>query len=319
MEEGRYSRKEQGKKQTENRIPYYALALITLGFIAVFIAAIFSISSATQPLFGKCVAVVEINGVLTTESAPSTMFSEGQYGSYEIAKKIEGLDSREDVASMLMIVNSPGGSVVASDEIYDAVDGLQKPKVAYFRETAASGGYLVSAPADYIISEPNALTGSIGVILELYQFTGLLEKVGVTSTPVKSGEMKDIGSTFRNMTPAEEALLGEAVNETFQQFVSTVREQRAGKLNAELFNQALDGRVLTGRMAKKAGLVDELGSRDDALAKAAELGGIDYESVSDIPVCVVATKPQSAGLFDISSFIDGLKTQGITQVSLNYR
>jgi protease-4 len=155
--------------------------------------------------------------------------------------------------------------------------------------------------------------------MELYEVSGLLQTLGVSSTPVKSGEMKDIGSPFRNMTAQEQALLGDAVNETFQQFVSTVRKDRAGKLNAELFNQALDGRVLTGRMAKKAGLVDELGSRDSALAKAADLGGIKYESVSDIPVCAVSTKPQSAGLFDMSSFIDGLKSQGVTQVSLNYR
>jgi len=319
MNASRYSRKEPEKKSGENKIPYFALALISLGFIAVFVAAVLSVSSATQPLFGKCVAVVEIEGVLTTASTPSTMFSEGTYGSYDIAKKIEALGGREDVGAVLLVVNSPGGSVVAADEIYDAVDSLDKPKVAYFREVAASGGYLISAPADYIISEPNALTGSIGVILELYEVSGLMEKIGVSSTPVKSGEMKDIGSPFRNMTAEEEALLGDAVNETFQQFVSTIREERAGKLNAELFNQALDGRVLTGRMAKKAGLVDELGSRDDALAKAADLGGIEYESVSDIPVCMVATRPQSAGLFDMSSFIDGLKGQGITRVSLNYR
>lgn len=319
MNESKYSRKETEKKSAENKIPYYALALISLGFIAVFVAVLVSVSSSTQPLFGKCVAVVEIDGVLTTASTPSTMFSEGTYGSYDIAKKIESLDSREEVASVLMVVNSPGGSVVAADEIYDAVDALDKPKVAYFREVAASGGYLISAPTDYIISEPNALTGSIGVILEIYEVSGLLQTLGVSSTPVKSGEMKDIGSPFRNMTAQEQALLGDAVNETFQQFVSTVRKDRAGKLNAELFNQALDGRVLTGRMAKKAGLVDELGSRDTALAKAADLGGIEYASVSDIPVCAVSTRPQSAGLFDMSSFIDGLKGQGITQVSLNYR
>ncbi len=319
MNEQKYPRKEPEKKSGQNKIPYFALALITLGFIVVFAAALLSISSSTEPLFGKCVAVVEIDGTLTTESTPSTVFSEGTYGSYDIAKKIEELDSRDDVGAVLFVVNSPGGSVVAADEIYDAVNNLNKPKVAYFREVAASGGYLISTPADYIISEPNALTGSIGVILETYDVSGILERVGVSSNPIKSGDMKDMGSPFREMTPQEEALLGDAVRETFQQFVSTIKEQRGSKLNTQLFNQALDGRVLTGRMAKKAGLVDELGSRDTALAKAADLGGVEYKSVSEIPICKVETKPQSAGLFSMASFIDSLRGQSGTQISLNYR
>ncbi|MEM4272260.1 MAG: signal peptide peptidase SppA [Candidatus Bilamarchaeaceae archaeon] len=319
MEKSRYSRRDAAKKPTDAKIPYYALALITLGFLAVLIAALLSAFSSSRPLFGKCVAVVEIDGVLSTASASPTVFYEGSYGSYDIAKKIEALGSREDVGAVLLVVNSPGGSVVAADEIYGAVDSLEKPTVAYFRETAASGGYLIATPADYIISEPNALTGSIGVILELYDASGLMEIIGVRSTPITSGSMKDMGTPFRNMTAEEAALLGAAVNETFEQFVSTIREKRGDRLNPVLFNEALDGRVLTGRMAKKAGLVDELGSRDDALAKAASLAGIEYSSVSDIPLCEIPTKPKSAGLFDLSSFLGGLEGRGATEISLSYR
>lgn len=316
MTERKYSRTSKEKNEG-TKLPYLVLAFFSLGFIALVAIALVSIM-LDGPFMGQCVAVVELNGVITTESIPTSMFSEGSYGSYELSRKIYALNEREEISAVLLVVNSPGGSVVASDEIYRAVDSLDKPTVAYFREVAASGGYYVSTPADYIISEPNALTGSIGTIMYLMEFSELADNIGVKEITVTSGEMKDIGNPLRNMTEEEHALLYELVMESFQDFKSKITTHRGDKLNYPYFNEILDGRVLSGRMALKAGLVDELGSREDALMIAADLAGLEYESVSDIETCVIRTAPESAGLFDMHSFLDGIFAKD-TSPSLQYR
>lgn len=319
MAERKYSRAAgEGKsKGSDNRLPYIILGFLAVGFIVLVVAALISLSF-DGPILGECVAVVELNGEITTQSLPASIFADGTYGSYELSKKISALDEHEEVASVLLIVNSPGGSVVASDELYRAVDSLEKPTVAYFREVAASGGYYVSVPSDHIISEPNALTGSIGAVMYLTEFSELAENIGVRDVVVKSGEMKDIGNPLRNMTEEEYALLSEVVMESFRDFKSKITDHRGDKLNYARFNQVLDGRVLSGRMAFEAGLVDELGSRDDALMKAADLAGLEYESVSDIEVCRVRTKPEPAGFFDMHSFLDGVLASGQSP-SLQFR
>ena len=244
------------------------------------------------------------------------MAAEGSAGSYEISKRIEEINEREDVAAVLFVINSPGGSVVATNEIYRAVNGLEKPKVAYFREVAASGGYYIATPADYIISEPDALTGSIGVIMSTYEMGELLEKIGVREVAIKSGEMKDIGSPFRNMTDEEKELLGAAVQEIFEEFKAVVLEHRGDKINRAMFEEITDGRVLTGRMALRAGLVDAVGSREDALRKAAELGGIEYEG--EVPTCEIDVSGTQTGLFSMNSILGGLEA-GDSGYRVEYR
>jgi len=316
MPERKYSRTSKEKKES-SKLPYIVLLFFAVGFIALVLSALVSIA-LEGPLLGECVAVVELNGEITTVSSPTSMFAEGSYGSYEISRKIQSLNNREEVGAVLLVVNSPGGSVVASDEIYRAVDSLDKPTVAYFREVAASGGYYVSTPADYIISEPNALTGSIGTVMYLMEFSELAKEIGVKEVTVASGEMKDIGNPLRNMTEEEYDLLYELVMESFQDFKSKITTHREGKLRYPYFNEVLDGRVLSGRMALQAGLVDELGSREDALMKSADLAGIEYESVSDIETCTIRTTPEAAGLFDMHSFLDGILMKDPTP-SLQYR
>ncbi len=316
MTERNYSRTSKENKEG-TKLPYLVLAFFTLGFIALVVIALVSIAFE-GPFMGECVAVVELNGEITTESMPASIFSEGTYGSYELSRKIQALNEREEIGAVLLVVNSPGGSVVASDEIYRAVDSLDKPTVAYFREVAASGGYYVSTPADYIISEPNALTGSIGTIMYLTEFSELADKIGVRDIAVKSGEMKDIGNPLRNMTEEEYALLHELVMESFQDFKSRITTHRGDRLKYPYFNEVLDGRVISGRMALQAGLVDELGSREDALMMAADLAGIEYESALDIETCTIRTTPESAGLFDMHSLLDGIFAAD-TMPSLQYR
>lgn len=308
MEEKRYSRAQMEKKG-RGWLPLFVLGVLGIGFLLLVLVAVFAFVFGGT-LGGECVAVVEINGEITTASMPSSMFADGSYGSYELAERISAINEREDVASVLFIINSPGGSVVAGDELYRSIDSLEKPTVSYFRETAASAAYYIATPTDYIISEPNALTGSIGVVMYGYEFGELARRLGISDVVIKSGEMKDIGNPMRNMTEEEQALLQDAVDEIFENFRGTIEANRGSKLNRPLYNQALDGRVLTGTMALDTGLVDATGSREDAILKAAELGGMEYESVEDVELCPVRTTPESAGLFDMGAFIDGFFASG---------
>lgn len=317
MAEGASYRKKGPKEGKGGKYMMYVMVIfISLAFIFMMVFGLVALATGASVPFSKCVAVVEISGPLTVEETPASLFEEGMAGSYGVAKRIEAIDEREDVGAVLFVINSPGGSVVATNEIYRAIDGLEKPKVAYFREMAASGGYYVATPADYIVSEPNALTGSIGVIMAAYEMEGLFDKLGIREVPVKSGEMKDIGTPFRNMSEKEYELLMDVVEETFEEFKSVILLHRGDRLNRALFEEALDGRVLSGRMALRAGLVDALGSRDDALERAAELGGISYEG--EVPVCYVDVNGREAGLFSMGSILGSIGAEG-NGYSLEYR
>jgi len=303
-EEGAYKRKTGKEKPGGGKAGLYIIAIFfSIGFVFLMVFGLVSLSTGTKNPFGKCVGVVEIDGEITTAGTTQSLFAEGSAGSYEISKRIEKINERDDVAAVLFVINSPGGSVVAANEIYRAIDGLEKPKVAYLREVAASGGYYIATPADYIVSEPDALTGSIGVIMSTYEIGDLLGSMGVREVAIKSGKMKDIGTPFRNMTEEEKALLGAAVQEIFEEFKGVVITQRGNRLNREMFEEITDGRVLTGRMALQAGLVDAVGSREDALKKAAELGGIQHDG--EVPVCEIDVGGAQGGLFSMGGILRG--------------
>ena len=246
-----------------------------------------------SPLQG-CVGIISINGPIVSQDIPATIFSDEIKGSETIAQEIEAADRRSDVKSVLVLIDSPGGSVVASSEIYDAVHSLFKPSVSYINEIGASGGYYVAAGTSHIISNPNAIVGSIGARATFSDMSGLFGKLGYNETSVKSGAMKDMGSPSRPMTPEEFAVIGSIVNESFAEFRSAVEEGRKGKLNSALFAQALDARIMTGRQAKKVGLVDELGNKKAALKKAAELGGIESDEPS---ICELSERESGRSLF----------------------
>jgi protease-4 len=178
-----------------------------------------------------------------------------------------------DVKAVVLRVDSPGGSVVGSDEIYQQVLAMNKPVVASMGELAASGGYYVSAPADEIFANPGTLTGSIGVISQFINIEGLLEEYGVEVTTVKSGEFKDIGSLFRSMSDEERVSWQSIIDETYQEFVRIVAEGR--ELPIDEVKELADGRIYTGRQAMALGLVDQLGNLSAAVQHAAELGGIE--------------------------------------------
>jgi len=291
-------------------------ALVLVAAFVAIVLLFFAFSPFVPSLTGRCVAVVDINQELTVDGVPSTLFSPGTPGSEQIADSIRALGAREDVGAVLFVVNSGGGSVVATREIYDAVKELDKPKVAYFREVAASGAYYLATGTDYIISDPDALTGSIGVIATFTDMSGLLDKIGVNVTAITSGSHKDIGSSFRSMTPEEQAILQALINEIYDEFRSVVVENRRGRLDLAKFNDVADGRILSGRQAAKIGLVDQLGTKRDAIVKAARLANIPAESADDVRLCPVSSSAEEGGLFSAESFIRQIEAK--TGLAIGY-
>ncbi|MBN1169819.1 signal peptide peptidase SppA [Candidatus Micrarchaeota archaeon] len=295
-------------KPARSRLILETGLLLVAVFLAI-VAMFFVFSAFSTNLVGKCVAVVDVNVPLTIEGAPPSLFDGGMPGSEEYAGIIRSLNKRDDVGAVVFVFNSPGGSVVATREIYNAVRELDKPSVSYFREVAASGAYYVASGTDYIVSDPNALTGSMGAIATVTSMSGLFEKLGINVTTVTSGRHKDIGSAFRNVTEDEREILQALIDEVYQEFRTVVLENRRAALNQEKFAEVSDGRILSGRQAKEAGLVDQLGSKRDAIMKAAELAGIDAESIDDIRVCPIQTRGSEGGLFSVESIARYFGTQ----------
>lgn len=178
------------------------------------------------------------------------------------------------VKAVVLRVESPGGGVGASQEVYREVrrTAMEKPVVASLGGIAASGGYYASAAATYIIANPGTLTGSIGVVAHLPNLQGLFDKVGYRTVTIKSGQFKDVGNPGRAMTDAEIALLQETLDGMHGQFIKDVAEGR--RLSLEQVRAVADGRVLSGEKALELKLVDALGNFQDAVIKAKDLGGI---------------------------------------------
>lgn len=183
------------------------------------------------------------------------------------------------VKAIVLRIDSPGGGVVPSQEIHDAVlrvrNKQNKAVVASMGTVAASGGYYIAAATDRIMANPGTLTGSIGVIMELANLEGLLKKIGVENVVVKSGRHKDIGSPFRKMSDEDRRILQSVMDDVHTQFIEAVAEGRS--LDVADVQPLADGRIFTGRQAKEIKLVDELGDLDDAIRLAADLGGIEGE------------------------------------------
>jgi len=175
---------------------------------------------------------------------------------------------REDgsVKGVLLRINSPGGVVAPSQEIYAAVKALaaRKPVVASMATVAASGGYYAASPSTRIVANPGTITGSIGVIMELTNMEDLFSKIGIKQTSIASGRFKNAGSPFKTMTPEEKAYFEGLVRDLHAQFVADVAAGR--NMTVTAVAALADGRVLTGRQARAAGLVDELGGYEESMA-----------------------------------------------------
>lgn len=211
------------------------------------------------------VALIRVEGVIL--DAQATIGELKQYSENPLVKAI------------VLRIDSPGGGVVPSQEIHDAVKRVKnksnKAVIASMGTVAASGGYYIAAATDRIIANPGTLTGSIGVIMEMANFEGLLKKIGVEGVVIKSGRFKDVGSPLRKMSDEERKLLQSVMDDVHHQFIQAVADGRSLELSD--VEPLADGRIFTGRQAKEARLVDELGDLDDAIHIAADIAGMEGE------------------------------------------
>ncbi|MBF0559722.1 MAG: signal peptide peptidase SppA [Nitrospirae bacterium] len=231
-------------------------------FILIFLSAVFTLFNSKVSFVGK-VALVRVEGPIIEAKS--------------IVDEINGYMKDSSIKVIVLRVNSPGGGVVPSQEIYSAVKkaASQKKVVVSMGSLAASGGYYISAPATRIIANPGTITGSIGVIMEVPNVKGLMDKVGVKTEVIKSGIHKDLASPFRGIGTEERAILQGVMDDVHSQFISAVAEGR--KMPVDAVKKIADGRVFSGRQAIKAGLVDELGDLDSAVRTAAKMAGLKGE------------------------------------------
>ena len=183
------------------------------------------------------------------------------------------------VKAIVVRIDSPGGGVAPSQEIYNAVKRVKtehnKTVIASMGTVAASGGYYIAVASDRVLANPGTLTGSIGVIMQMANFQELLKKVGVKNFVIKSGRYKDIGSPFRQMEPEDRQLLQSVMDDVHRQFIEAVAEGRS--LDVADVEVLADGRVFTGQQAKDSLLIDEIGDLEDAIQLAGQLSGIQGE------------------------------------------
>lgn len=229
----------------------------------------------TLPGGGK-VGIVYVQGIITSKGVDGGPFGGGTTGSRGVIEALRRAEEDPSIKVVIIRLDSPGGTAAASQEVAQAVGRVKKAGkrvVASMGDMAASGAYWIAAESDRIFANPATITGSIGVLIETVELTGLYGKLGVTKETFKSGPYKDMGSESRPLTPEERAIFQEMVNDIYDQFVDQVAKGR-GMARERVLTLA-DGRVFTGRQAKKAGLVDELGDLRDAVRYAGKIAGIE--------------------------------------------
>lgn len=238
------------------------IIISALVVLLLVISAVLTVFQKNIPLKSR-VALVRIEGPILD--------------SKDTVEEIQEYARDNSIKALILRIDSPGGAVAPSQEIYAEVKKTvaKKAVVVSMGSVAASGGYYIACPATKIVANPGTLTGSIGVIMEIPNIEGLMNKIGVKTEVIKSGKNKDIGSAFRTMKPEERELLQGVMDNVHEQFIRAVAEGR--KMNIEDVRKIADGRIFTGEQAKEQGLVNELGTLDDATKAAAKLAGIKEE------------------------------------------
>ena len=272
----------------------------------------------TAAVFFLALFLITIRGTASPRSGFNFRWSpsvglieiEGQIDGVEgIVRLIDDYASRGDIKGLLVKINSPGGTIVGSDEIYRALLRARhehdKPVVAYMGTIAASGGYYVACAADTIIAHPGSLTGSIGVILQYPVFTEIMDKVGVRWETVTSGPYKDMGNPFEEPTESHLAWFEEVINDSYDQFFEVVRTSRG--LEDEILEVYADGRVFTGRQAVEWGFADRTGDLHDARALVGTMAGLGED-----PDLIRPSRPRRLTMWDLimgRAGIDEIKTE----------
>jgi protease-4 len=271
-------------------------------------------------VLSKKIALIEINGDIVDTT--------------HILELLNEYNDMPQVKAIVLRVNSPGGGVAASQEVYEQVKKVKadgKFVVVSMGDMAASGAYYISSAADRIYANKGSLTGSIGVIINFMNAEKLLGKVGVNFTTIKSGKYKDTGSFSRSVTEEDKAIMGTLIHDVLNQFVDDVISVRGEKLSAALgikeknakkrdeelkkymLANIADGRVFTGLKAKELGLVDDIGNIDDAIEGAADMIGVHGR-----PLVISEKKKQGFGPW-LDSKIAGINPSSATSMVLQFK
>lgn len=216
--------------------------------------------------FSNVIAVFDVEGTIQ-DTGEASLLSSATYNHRAFMDKLKMAEENDDIKGIILRVNSPGGGVVESAEIYDKIldiKKVKKPVYVSMGSMAASGGYYISAPADKIYASPETMTGSLGVIMHGYNYEKLAKKYGVEFETIKSGPHKDIMSPTREMTGEEREILQNMINNSYDQFVKVIADGR-GMTENEV-RKIADGRIYDGRQAKENHLIDDFGHLDDVIA-----------------------------------------------------
>ncbi len=213
---------------------------------------------------GEKIALIELDDLIVS--------------SRNIVRQFKRYQKDKSIKAIVFRIETPGGGIAASQEIYEHVRRVRdsgKPVIVSMGSVAASGGYLVALGADSIMAIPGTATGSIGVIITLPNYAKLMQKLGIEMTVIKSGQFKDTGSPYRSLTAKDRQYLQAWIDDGYEQFVSIVARER--NLSTEQVKRLADGRVFSGEQAYKNGLIDTLGTFEDAIDLAARTAGIEGE------------------------------------------
>jgi protease-4 len=229
------------------------------------------------------VLLMDVSGIISTEERQQILALRSEASMVaRVREELNKAEADERIKGLILKINSPGGTVTASDILYREILTFKKrkgiPVIACLMDLAASGGYYVALVADRIIAHPTSVTGSIGVVALKLNIKALMDKVGVEDETVKAGDKKDMWSPFRPSTPEEREIIQSILDDLYERFLEVVQEGRKGLTSEEIRGLA-DGKIFTAKQALRAGLVDEVGYLEDAIALAKKEAALDTAKV----------------------------------------
>jgi protease-4 len=230
------------------------------------------------------ILVTDVSGFISSEDQSESLLSNTKLPSLvsRVKEELEKAEKDKRIKAIVLRINSPGGMVTASDMIYHEIKSFRertgRPVVASMMDMGTSGAYYIAQAADRVIAHPTTVTGSIGVIMVRPDIEGLLSKLGIRTTEIKSGEFKAMGSPFKPLSPEEQRIFQGVIDEMYNRFLNVVVDGRKG-LSQERIRALADGRIYTAQQALEAGLIDEIGYLSDAVERAKQLAGLDHARV----------------------------------------
>ncbi|HMQ68721.1 MAG TPA: signal peptide peptidase SppA [Ignavibacteria bacterium] len=294
-------------------ISLFIIAIVFAGLSLLYLAKVTSSSGDTY-----YETTGSGNGKIAVVDLDFTILSSGS-----IVRQFKKYGEDNSIKGIILRVNTPGGGVAASQEMYEMIKSVRdagKPVIVSISSLGASGGYYAACGGSIIVADGGSLVGSIGVIINLTNFKDLAEKIGVSQTIIKSGELKDAGNPLREVNEKDKEYFQDIVDDSFEQFLEVVSKER--KMNMDTLKIYATGRVFTGRQAKEIGLVDSLGTYEDAVRIAGRMAGIEGDPVivkEKVRLSFVERMIEGFSNNEIKSIKEDLKNEFINQPLLQYK